>query len=397
MSDIKIRFDQIKKDRIKKESYSIIRTLGKGSFGTTYLVNKTDEPLEKHYVLKSLQLKETQFSDIYSEISILERIANATCRPDILCYKEYFIDIENKTVNIVTDAFENAITLKKYIQNLLINPEYIPHKSLLQIMYNLLKPIYHISKLGIAHLDIKPDNILINPDTLDIQIIDFGVSCYKKCKPSGTMAFASPEILRDILKVREISLNESLKSDVFSLGVVFYLLANLQLPYRVKGPNPYKIQESYNIIATTSTGTGTGTNKEDEDQGLASAFLEMPNLSGIRLGDQLVSRHDLEEFYTKKSNRIMSMYNNNESKTDRDINELIESMLRLDIKEKNGRPSIRRVLAKIKKIIFEYNSIGSLGSRRSKPISVDTTLEIYNPINITPETPNSNVSNIFYK
>ena len=169
----------------------------------------------------------------------------------MFCEWEYFIDIENKTVNIVTDAFENAITLKKYIQNLLINPEYIPHKSLLQIMYNLLKPIYHISKLGIAHLDIKPDNILINPDTLDIQIIDFGVSCYKKCKPSGTMAFASPEILRDILKVREISLNESLKSDVFSLGVVFYLLANLQLPYRVKGPNPYKIQESYNIIATT--------------------------------------------------------------------------------------------------------------------------------------------------
>jgi hypothetical protein len=50
------------------------------------------------------------------------------------------------------------------------------------------------------------------------------------------------------------------------------------------------------------------------------------------------------------------MYNNNRTDLDDQINKLIESMMRLDTKKGGGRPSMKRVLSTIKKIITEFNN-----------------------------------------
>ena len=75
--------------------------------------------------------------------------------------------------------------------------------------------------MGIAHRDVKPENIMINPKTGDIKYLDFGISCMeddceRKNVNAGTLYFMAPELMNPELK---IDLNILQKTDIFSLAL----------------------------------------------------------------------------------------------------------------------------------------------------------------------------------
>lgn len=61
-----------------------------------------------------------------------------------------------------------------------------------------------MNKMGVCHRDLKPDNILVNPDTKEIKLIDFGVSkqiynrktsTYQRMwTVTGTIQYKAPEM-----------------------------------------------------------------------------------------------------------------------------------------------------------------------------------------------------------
>jgi calcium-dependent protein kinase len=93
------------------------------------------------------------------------------------------------------------------------------------IMGQLLSAINYCHSKGIAHRDLKPENILIvspreSPD-LKLKLIDFGTAVIespdKKLQGfTGTSYYVAPEVI-----VRD---KYSLKCDVWSLGVILYIL-----------------------------------------------------------------------------------------------------------------------------------------------------------------------------
>lgn len=87
---------------------------------------------------------------------------------------------------------------------------------------------------NIIHKDINPANIVFNPETEIIKIIDFGISTQlTRENPTlknpnvleGTLAYTSPE--------QTGRMNRSLdyRTDFYSLGVTFYELLTGQLPF----------------------------------------------------------------------------------------------------------------------------------------------------------------------
>jgi serine/threonine protein kinase len=102
-------------------------------------------------------------------------------------------------------------------------------KEYYTVMERILGCMYNISKQGIIHADLKPDNIILNVKG-ETQIIDWGIaeidySAYQEKKKNTniqTIYYRSPEILLYNLIVPPV--NEGLysnKVDIFSLGLIF--------------------------------------------------------------------------------------------------------------------------------------------------------------------------------
>ena len=76
------------------------------------------------------------------------------------------------------------------------------------------------------HRDLKPENLMLSNKKKyhSIKIIDFGLACevdsdnflYKRC---GTPGFVAPEII-----IHGKDMNYDQKVDVFSAGIIFYIL-----------------------------------------------------------------------------------------------------------------------------------------------------------------------------
>jgi hypothetical protein len=162
--------------------------------------------------------------------------------------------------------------------------------------------------------------------------------------------FASPEILGSIgPKADDISIGTLQSADVFSLGVVFYLLTNMKLPYSTNKSHQYEFEQSRNLSDISEL-------KKIPSLDMKREQYEQLAVKPIDISNELLAIRQLYNFYIHHGNKIMSMYNDNQSDIDVQINNLIESMLRLDIKSQNGRPSMRTVLAKLKKIMTDFDS-----------------------------------------
>lgn len=72
------------------------------------------------------------------------------------------------------------------------------------IVYKVLLALRHLHSKGVSHRDIKPDNILYDPETGDIKVIDFEIAKVCRVKSvrtemwtkTGTVQYCAPEMFQ---------------------------------------------------------------------------------------------------------------------------------------------------------------------------------------------------------
>ncbi|MBD3885473.1 PAS domain S-box protein [Phormidium tenue FACHB-886] len=110
----------------------------------------------------------------------------------------------------------------------------MPLVELLRLAIHLAKILGSIHAANIIHKDINPNNIVLNPNTGVVKIIDFGISTrFSRTTPSfnnpnvleGTLAYMSPEQTGRMNRMLDY------RTDFYSLGVMLYELATGQLPF----------------------------------------------------------------------------------------------------------------------------------------------------------------------
>ncbi len=110
----------------------------------------------------------------------------------------------------------------------------MPLAAFLQLAIDLTDILGKIHAANIIHRDINPGNIVLNPDTGVVKVIDFGIATqFNRTNPifkspyvlEGTLAYLSPEQTGRMNRALDY------RTDFYSLGVTFYQLLTGQLPF----------------------------------------------------------------------------------------------------------------------------------------------------------------------
>ena len=100
-------------------------------------------------------------------------------------------------------------------------------QRLLELAHDLLSALESIHTAGLIHLDLKPDNVMLEPGRA--RLIDFGLAAqaYRVQKGiSGTPGFLAPEQLDDVLEEKDFAP----AVDMFKLGMTLAWAAGIDAP-----------------------------------------------------------------------------------------------------------------------------------------------------------------------
>ncbi|MEH1901211.1 MAG: serine/threonine-protein kinase PknK [Nostoc sp.] len=115
-------------------------------------------------------------------------------------------------------------------------------KSLIEFLYvaiALCNALDILIRHRVIHKDIKPANILINPETKEVKLIDFSIA---SLLPRETQILMSPNVLEGTLgylspeQTGRMNRGIDYRTDFYSLGVTFYELLTRQLPFQSHDP-----------------------------------------------------------------------------------------------------------------------------------------------------------------
>ncbi|CAE8605556.1 unnamed protein product, partial [Polarella glacialis] len=104
------------------------------------------------------------------------------------------------------------------------------------IMQQMFRAVNYMHEAGVCHRDIKPENFLFTQKGVPIKsntlkIVDFGIAAVFEARKAsftsrlGTPFYVAPEVL-----ARGARYNE--KADLWSCGVILYVLLSGQLPFK---------------------------------------------------------------------------------------------------------------------------------------------------------------------
>ncbi|MBD2494397.1 ATP-binding sensor histidine kinase [Nostoc sp. FACHB-280] len=154
-----------------------------------------------------------------------------------------------------------GVSLRDYIQrNTLSLAEF------LRIGIQLSTSLYELHQNRVIHKDIKPANILIHPQTKQVQLIDFSIA---SLLPKETQEIKNPNILEGTLayispeQTGRMNRGIDYRSDFYSLGVTFYELLTGDLPFN--SDDPMELVHCHLAKMPTAIGNreqGTGNSKE---------------------------------------------------------------------------------------------------------------------------------------
>ena len=208
------------------KDFDIVKVLGKGSFGSVYLVRRKED--KKIYALKSVILEKLNKKEQQNSVNEVRILASVN-HPNVIGYKEAFWDDNQNTLNIVMEYADDGDLQTKIIK---MRKEGGMFKEDLIWSYSIqmIEGLKALHDKKIMHRDLKSANIFLVKDKHQCKLGDMNVSKVIKEKElltqTGTPYYASPEVWRDE--------PYSYKSDLWSIGCVIYELCALRPPFKGK-------------------------------------------------------------------------------------------------------------------------------------------------------------------
>ena len=212
-------------DRLLNDRYQIQDMIGGGGMANVYLAH--DVILDREVAIKILRLEHENDEEFIARFHREAQSTTSLAHSNIV----NIYDVgEEEDIYYMVMEYVDGMTLKQYIQK--HSP--IDFAEAVDIMRQITSAISHAHDNEIIHRDIKPQNILIDHYG-HVKVTDFGIamalsatSLTQTNSVLGSVHYLSPEQARGGMATK--------KSDVYSLGIVFFELLTGRLPFSGESP-----------------------------------------------------------------------------------------------------------------------------------------------------------------
>ncbi|HKY33721.1 MAG TPA: protein kinase, partial [Candidatus Polarisedimenticolia bacterium] len=200
--------------------YRLVRCLGEGGMGSVYLsadLAEEQRPVALKRVHSTL-LTPNGIDAFKAEFSAMTRLRH----PNVVEVYDFGLDSATGE-HFLTLEYVEGTDLRQAAAGL-------DRPAVLELLVQVCRGLEYIHSRGLVHNDLKPQNILVSsaaPRTC--KLMDFGLASVEAAAGSGpaglrgTLQYLAPELIRGAAADR--------RSDLYSLGVLFYLLLAGRLPF----------------------------------------------------------------------------------------------------------------------------------------------------------------------
>jgi serine/threonine protein kinase len=210
--------------------YELQSVLGSGAFSTVYRAvdTTTHHPWAVKVIPKSTLPSDDARARLQREITAMTYLVhpNVVHLDDFISDDQYFYLV----MELITGG-----DLAEFIHNSLAQCR---ERVAAGLFFQIVSGIQYCHSRGVAHRDLKPQNILLTKDH-DVRIADFGL-CHFNSPDSamkticGTAVYLAPECLTS-------EKYDGFARDIWSLGVILYELVTRDYPWTIgNGPLMYK-------------------------------------------------------------------------------------------------------------------------------------------------------------
>jgi serine/threonine-protein kinase len=211
--------------------YQILRVLGSGGFGKTFLAEDTQMPSGKRCVIKQLipvinnpQLYQLIQERFQKEAAVLEELGDHNTQiPRLYAYFS-----EGGEFYLIQEYIEGQTLSEKLQEQGLFN-----EVTVKEILINILEILEYVHGKGIVHRDIKPENIILRFSDNKPVLIDFGavkVTMNTEMSPSANSSQSIVIGTPGFMPMEQIAGRPLFVSDLYSLGLTVICLLTGKIP-----------------------------------------------------------------------------------------------------------------------------------------------------------------------
>jgi len=200
--------------------YTVVDKLGEGGMGTVYRAE--DSTLERLVAIKALSGLFAEDEEARERFLREAQAASSLTHSNITTIYEL---LEDDGEQYIVMEYVDGKTIRDMVES-----GHVSIRKALDIIIQAAEAMEAAHNKGILHRDIKSANIMVSMEG-NVKVMDFGLAhlehksqLTRTGTTMGTLAYSSPEQLTGAEVDR--------RSEIFSLGVVFYELLTGQLPFK---------------------------------------------------------------------------------------------------------------------------------------------------------------------